>query len=110
MDYKELARDLRIKPELMTQDVSHFISISDSLARLYAKKNHDYGNAFAESYNIFGHMYLISRLHDKISRLININTKGGPEIMSESGRDTLMDIACYAIMGLMELDKIPNQE
>ena len=97
-----------IKKDLITDDVRHFTSVVESLIRLYAKKNHDYGNAFSASYGIFGHMYCISRIHDKISRLINIYKKGGPEVFDESGRDTLMDIACYAIMGLVELDKIPE--
>ena len=39
-----------------------------------------------------------------MSRLISLNSKNEQQVMDESLRDTLMDLANYAIMSVMWLD------
>lgn len=77
-----------------------FEDICASMIELHDKKNADYGDAFTKSMDIFGMTYLLSRLHDKVQRLISINDKGTIQVTNETIRDTLMDLACYAVMGI----------
>ena len=44
--------------------------------------------------------YLVSRLHDKVQRLINFSLGAEVQVKDETVLDTLMDLACYAIMGI----------
>lgn len=77
-----------------------FADICASMVELHDMKNADYGDAFTKSMDIFGETYLLSRLHDKLQRLISINNKGAIRVTGETILDTLMDLACYAVMGI----------
>lgn len=77
-----------------------FGNICASMIELHDKKNADYGDAFTKSMNIFGSPYLLSRLHDKLQRLINISLGTEVRVTDETVLDTLMDLACYAVMGI----------
>jgi hypothetical protein len=82
-----------------------FYDLSDELVELMISKNEDYG-----SKNILntpgGPLNgLAVRLYDKIERLSNLTTNNATP-NHESIRDTLIDIANYAIIGvLVEDDK-----
>ena len=72
----------------------------DGLA-LFAKKNVDYGDAFAK-YGVIG---VLMRIEDKIQRSLSI-TKNGVNLVNDEGiRDTLLDLHNYAAMALMLLDE-----
>ena len=75
--------------------------ICGELTALYERKNHDYGDAFAKSFFEYGMTMPCIRLEDKLSRLKNL-TKKDAEVMDETIDDTLMDLANYAIMTLVE--------
>ena len=77
-----------------------FGDICASMIELHDKKNADYGDAFTKSMDIFGSTYLVSRLHDKVQRLINFSLGAEFQVKDETILDTLMDLACYAIMGI----------
>lgn len=77
-----------------------FGDICASMIELHDKKNADYGNAFTKSMDIFGSPYLVSRLHDKVQRLINFSLGAEVKVKDETVLDTLMDLACYAVMGI----------
>jgi Nucleotide modification associated domain 1 len=77
--------------------------IQDELAELMISKNADYGpKNISESPGgpING---LTVRLYDKVARLSNL-TEEGKEPKHEPIRDTFLDIANYAIIGLLVLD------
>lgn len=78
--------------------------ILDELNDLYARKNHDYGDSFHLSYLEEGLAMACIRLGDKLSRFKTLTHKGGQEVHDESIRDTLLDLANYAVMTVMELD------
>ena len=83
-----------------------FEKITKEMADLYKRKNADYGNSFSKIYNEFGLQSTVIRLQDKINRLktfSNLNYK--MKVNDESIRDTLIDIANYSIMTIMELEK-----
>jgi len=72
----------------------------DALA-LFAKKNADYGDAFAK----FGVIGVLMRIEDKIQRSLSITKNGVTLVNDESIRDTLLDLHNYAAMALLLLDE-----
>ena len=79
--------------------------ICDELNDLYARKNHDYGNAFHDSFVEEGFAMARVRLTDKLLRFKTLS-KTKARVTDESIRDTLIDLANYAIMTVMELDNM----
>jgi len=65
-------------------------------------KNKRYGNSFHQTIEEYGVMALLIRLTDKLNRLKTAYQ------YRESMEDTLIDIAGYAILGLIELENIKN--
>lgn len=80
-------------------------NICKELTETYKKKNADYGNSFENSLDKHGLIAGIVRMDDKMSRLISLNSKNEQLVLDESLRDTLMDLANYAIMSVMWLDE-----
>jgi hypothetical protein len=93
--YKELNNDL---------NNDSYTEIINELHDTYKKKNHDYGDSFAILYKRFGLKSVVIRLWDKLLRLETL-TKSEAQV-NESIRDTVMDMANYCIMTVMELDKL----
>lgn len=78
--------------------------ICAELTDLYRRKNHDYGGSFSNMVKKFGLTAAAIHLDEKLTRfetLINADCK----VSQESIRDTLIDIANYAILTVMELDR-----
>lgn len=84
---------------------SSFESICSELIELQNRKNQDYGNSFSENVSEFGMVAAIIPITNKTNRLKQL-TKQEAQVKSESIRDTLVDLACYAIMALQEVDKL----
>ena len=93
-------------PIQLTLDNVHIHGkVCQELTETYEKKNADYGNSFENSLDKHGMIAGIVRMDDKMSRLISLNSKNEQQVMDESLRDTLMDLANYAIMSVMWLDE-----
>lgn len=75
--------------------------ICEELNALYERKNHDYGDSFAKSFAEYGMTMPCIRLEDKLNRLKALN-RNSAQVADESVEDTLMDLANYAIMTLVE--------
>jgi hypothetical protein len=73
------------------------------LADLLVKKNRDYGNSVQEQFDEYGETSLHIRLDDKMRRLKQL-AKSPANIKSESKKDTLTDLAGYAVLGLLCLE------
>lgn len=88
--------------------VDRHASVCRELNALYEKKNHDYGDSFHRAWLDEGYAMARIRLSDKMNRFKNLTLKDSendlPLIQDESIRDTLLDLANYAIMTIMELD------
>lgn len=75
------------------------------LNALYDRKNRDYGDSFHESWKDYGITMAAIRLGDKYNRLKNLTSgKTVQNVADETVRDTLLDLANYSIMTLMEMD------
>ncbi len=85
--------------------------ICDELNQIYERKNHDYGDSFHKSWVEEGMAMPRIRLGDKFNRFktLTLNTNSqdadAQRVKDESIRDTLLDLANYAIMTIMELDE-----
>lgn len=76
--------------------------ICKELSEIYDKKNHDYDNSFGYTFKKLGLISAITRISDKCNRLCSLSTKER-KVKDESIEDTLMDMANYCIMTVMEL-------
>lgn len=86
-------------------NVERHMDICKALNLIYAMKNRDYGDSFHETFLEEGFAMARIRLSDKLSRFKRLSKRDGKgEVKSESMRDTLMDLANYAIMTAMEMD------
>lgn len=83
--------------------IDRHLHICSELNTLYTRKNHDYGDSFHKSYEEWGLPMAAIRLEDKLNRLKTLCRKGA-QVQDESVRDTLMDLANYSIMTIMELE------
>lgn len=100
---KEGIRMLGSRPKL-AESVEKFTEITSNMAKTYAAKNHDYGNSFEQSLDKFGLVASVVRLGDKMNRIESL-TKKEAQVKDESIKDTLLDMADYAIMTVMWMDK-----
>lgn len=95
-----------------TDDELRFRNITEKMRETFLKKNHDYGNSFHETWDEFGDKGIITALTQishKYHRLINIGL-GTKPLVDESIDDTLLDMANYCILTIMELEKARNNE
>lgn len=92
--------EANVNNDLVTNDVREFVNIAFDAIRLYAKKNHDYGNSFNKGMEAIGDTYGVGRIFDKSNRLVTLCNKENSAKVDESYDDTLIDLACYSIMML----------
>ena len=91
----------------MNDNVQHHKAICDELNTLYERKNADYGDSFHQSYLDEGIAMSRIRLGDKLNRFKKLTKDPESQhIGDESVRDTLIDLANYAIMTVIELDNM----
>ena len=86
--------------------MERFREITEEMRTLYERKNADYGDSFEKSCDEWGLISCVIRLSDKIERLESLCRNGETRVEDESLRDTLIDLAKYAVMGIGWLDEI----
>lgn len=86
-----------IENNLFDENVKAFTETAGKMIQLYAKKNHDYGNSFEKGMKDIGMAYGVGRLYDKMNRIVNLS-RVEAKVNEESMQDTLLDLACYAVM------------
>ncbi|MEY8573691.1 nucleotide modification associated domain-containing protein [Oscillospiraceae bacterium 21-37] len=94
----------------MNTKVKAHKEICEYLNNLYERKNHDYGDSFHQTFVEEGMAMARIRLGDKFSRFKTLTLKGSQQVQDESVRDTLLDLANYAIMTVMEMDLAGKDE
>lgn len=87
--------------------VQMFKDIVKDMADLYEKKNANYGDSFGQLFDALGPVSGLVPLHNKLDRATSL-IKGNKNSF-ESLEDTFKDMACYAIMNLIEM-KVRNQK
>lgn len=88
---------------LSNTSAHQFKDIVKGMIETYVRKNHDYGNSFDKSLDKFGLVASVVRIGDKMNRIESLVQKEAM-VQDESIRDTLLDMANYAIMTVMWMD------
>ena len=92
----------------MSEEISNlkeniFIKYTDKMKDLYIRKNHDYGDSVHDTYMKYGITSFLVRLEDKLNRARTISFKS-QMVEDEKLKDTLLDMANYAILAVLELE------
>lgn len=94
----------------MNEKILKHKDICLGLNNLYARKNHDYGDSFHQTFVEEGLAMARIRLGDKFSRFKTLSRilptdSTQQQVKDESIQDTLLDLANYAIMTVLELNE-----
>ena len=84
-------------------NVKRMYELATSMADTYARKNADYGDSFHASVQKYGLIAALTRMSDKWNRLENLMLHGNGQV-NESITDTLIDLAAYALMTVMDIE------
>lgn len=99
----EAAEEAKEKANLMPASAVAFKEIAKGMIETFIRKNHDYGNSFDKSLDKFGLVASIVRMGDKMNRIESLIYTSA-KVKDESIRDTLLDLANYAVMTVMWMD------
>lgn len=88
---------------VIDNNIEKHMNICKELNKIYEKKNNDYGDSFHRSFQEYGPIVSCIRLEDKLNRLKSIVKGKKMQVTDESEIDTLLDMANYAILSIMEL-------
>ena len=81
----------------------------DYLNNLYIEKNYDYGDSVHDTFLKYGLTSFLVRMEDKLNRARTLNQKEAM-VNDEKITDTLLDLANYAIIAVIELEKSKETE
>ena len=107
MMFNEENKQITIKREESCSDedsANRFKDITDKMYDTYKAKNEDYGNSFHKLFKKIGMTYAYGHLAEKLERVESL-MNGEAKVKGESMRDSLLDLANYAILTIMELEK-----
>ena len=92
--------------------VQKFEQITTNMFDLYKRKNEDYGNSVAKTFDEYGLVSFLVRIEDKLNRVATLTKKSTTEqqVKDEKIEDTLLDLANYSIMALIELDRVKSEQ
>lgn len=94
----------------MYNKVDKFKEIVDGMLDLYQRKQADYGDSAAKTFDEWGLVSFLIRMEDKMNRVINLTkNKGIAQVSDEKIEDTLLDLANYSIMALIEMDRAKQE-
>jgi hypothetical protein len=95
--------------EAPADNVTRMQQLATQIAETYRRKNADYGDSFGISVRKYGIIAALTRMSDKWNRLENLilnREKGNASyVADESVLDTLLDMATYCLMTVMEIEK-----
>lgn len=88
------------------QELEIFKELTEQMYNVFAAKRHDYGPTSEYTFKKFGLMSMVIRMSDKLGRLENIALKNDILVTDEKAEDTLLDLANYALITILEMKKI----
>jgi hypothetical protein len=88
------------------QEIEMFIEITEKMNKIFACKRADYGQTSTETFEKFGPISMYVRMCDKMGRLENLMVRNQTaRVCDEKVEDTLLDLANYCIITLIEMQK-----
>ena len=88
---------------IITEKIEKHKELLNYLHQMYIAKNHDYGDSVHDTYMKYGITSFLVRLEDKLNRARTISSKS-QMVEDEKLKDTLLDMANYAILAVLELE------
>ena len=85
-------------------NIEKFKKLTAEMANLYEEKNRNYGNSFDKSLDEDGLLVSKIRLGDKFNRFSSLLKQQSNGTNDESIKDTLIDLANYAIMSIIWME------
>ena len=89
----------------INSDEEAFRGILDAMYDTYKKKNQDYGNSFHELFVEDGPIVGKIHISEKYKRFVQLLTSGKNMVENEHIEDSLLDMANYCILTLIEMWK-----
>ena len=86
--------------EPVSEQQLEFARVLLDMRALYLRKNAAYGNGAIGSTGLYG---VAVRMSDKVHRLLTLTRSGSDGTADESITDTLLDLAVYAVIGIIVL-------
>lgn len=86
------------------EDIDRFKEITDKMFDTYKAKNKDYGDSFRRLFEECGMTYAYEHMAEKLERVKSL-MKDEAKVKGEGMKDSLKDLANYAILTIMELER-----
>ena len=86
------------------EDADRFKEITDKMFETFKAKNHDYGSSFSNLFKECGMTYAYGHMAEKLERVKSL-MKDEAKVKGERMKDSLLDLANYAILTVMEIEK-----
>ena len=102
LDFSPGILDVFVKSS--TGDAETFRAITNKMCNTFEVKNSDYGDSFHKLFKECDMTYAYGHMAEKLER-INSLRKDEAKVKGESMKDSLYDLANYAILTIMELEK-----
>lgn len=94
----------------MTDPKKRFKEIMEEMNALYQKKNADYGDSFHQTWKKFGQTVGLVYMDAKMNRITQLLAHPeAQQVHSEKIEDTLIDLANYAVLTIMEEQQLPYE-
>lgn len=91
---------------MINEEITIFTELTKAMSDTFAKKRHDYGQTTEETYKKFGPVSMLTRMHDKMGRLDTLLAGNDVNyVKDEKIEDTLLDLANYALITILEMRK-----
>ena len=84
--------------------------LCNQIHEVYKAKNLAYGDSFGRSYDDWGLPAAAIRITDKFNRFVNLAQHEDVDTGDEAITDTLLDLANYALMTVMEIERKRNEQ
>ena len=91
------------------EDADRFKEITDKMLETYKSKNKDYGDSFRNIFKECGMTYAYGHLKEKLERVKSLMSDEA-KVKGESMKDSLYDLANYAILTIMEIEKNKKEQ
>ena len=95
----------------ITQEYDMFRDLTSRMNDIFQAKRNDYGPSTEDTFKRYGAVSLLVRMRDKLNRLDNLLvTKTSSSVNDERVEDTLLDLANYALITILEMKKMSLEE
>lgn len=92
------------------REVRRFKELTTKMYETFKRKRNDYGPSSRVTFEMFGPESMAVRMFDKLIRYSNLTSGDTKQLVKdESVKDTLLDLANYALITILELEYIEAQ-